>query len=176
MRVLEIEDTVYDIHKLQNERKYENQKKINEIKIGNNVFTGTKNVVKAIEDQMKKELEEYDDEHLSSSPSLQEREFLSKLPKINLTEEERILLLSPTNEEEIFYILSQEVDKDSSPGEDGITYRCMTVFWNFPEYRFLYLKYLNFTREDGSWGLLKKFGVMSINQIFMRKKKVYKSK
>ena len=27
MRVLEIEDTVYDIHKLQNQRKYENQKK-----------------------------------------------------------------------------------------------------------------------------------------------------
>jgi hypothetical protein len=54
------------------------------------------------------------------------------------------------------------VDKDSSPGEDGLTYRFMTVFWEFPEYRFLYLSYLNFTREDGSWGLLENFGVMCI--------------
>ena len=94
MRVLEIEDVVYDIHKLQNQRKYENQKKINEIKIGNEVFTGTKDVVQAIENQMKKELEVFeDDEFLTSLPTLHESEFLSKLPKLILTEEERILLL-----------------------------------------------------------------------------------
>ena len=175
MRLLEIEDNVYDIHKLQNQRKYENQKKINEIKIGNEVFTGTCNVIKAIEDKMRHELEEHNYKDFNSLPTDLEEEFLSKLPKINLTEDEKQLLLSPTKEEEISCILAFEVDKDSSPGEDGLTYRFMTVFWQFSEYRYLYLTYLNFTRDDGSWGLLENFGVMSIknkkgNIICMKKR------
>ena len=109
-----------------------------------------------------------------------EEEFLSKLPKINLTEDEKQLLICPTKEEEISFILANEVDKDSSPGEDGLTYRFMTVFWQFPEYRFLYLTYLNFTREDGSWGLLENFGVMSIknkkgqSNLYEKKRKLTK--
>ena len=139
MKSLEIDDNVYDVHKLQNQRKYENQKKINEIKIGNDLFTGTKNVVKAIEDKMRNELKAHDDRDFNAPPSQSEDNFLSKLPKLQLSEEEKLLLSSPTNEDEISYILSQEVDKDSSPGEDGITYRFMAVFWECHEYRYLYL-------------------------------------
>ena len=180
MRLLEIEDNVYDIHKLQNQRKYENQKKINEIKIGNELFTGTSNVIKAIEDKMRHELEEHNDKDFNSLPTPLEGEFLSKLPKINLTEDEKQLLVSPTKEEEISFILANEVDQDSSPGEDGLTYRFMTVFWQFPEYRFLYLAYLNFTREDGSLGLLENFGVMTIknkkgqSNLYEKKRKLTK--
>ena len=129
IRSLEIDDNVYDIHKLQNQRKYENQKKINEIKIGNDLFQGTSNVVRAIEDKMRIELEVHNNQDFGAKISKCEEEFLSKLPKINLTEDAKNSLVSPTNEDEISYILAQEVDKDSSLGEDGITYRFMAVFW-----------------------------------------------
>ena len=48
MKVTEIDDTFYVIHKLQNQRKYENQKKITKIKIGEILYKGTDNVIKAI--------------------------------------------------------------------------------------------------------------------------------
>ena len=180
MKCLEIDDNVYDIHKLQNQRNYENQKKINEIKIGNALFSGTSNVVKAIEDKMRNELEAHGDGDFNATPSQSEDDFLSKLPKVQLSEEEKILLTSPTNEDEISYILAQEVEKDSSPGEDGITYRFMSVFWESQDYRFLYLNFLNFTRKDGSWGLLENFGVMSIknkkgqSNLYEKKRKLTK--
>jgi hypothetical protein len=107
MKSLEIDDNVYDVHKLQNQRKYEKQKKINEIKIGNDLFTGTKNVVKAIEDKMRNELKAHDDRDFNAPPSQSEDNFLSKLPKLQLSEEENCLLSSPTNEDEISYIFSQ---------------------------------------------------------------------
>ena len=180
MRTLEIDDSVYDIHKLQNQKKYENMKKINDIKIGNEMFYGTGAVVKAIEDQMSLELSSMDGKGFGDAISPQEEEFLSKVSKINLTDEEKELLISPTNEEEISIILDHEVDKDSSPGEDGITYRFMSVFWEFSEYRFLYLKFLNYTREVGSWGLLENVGIMTIknkktqSNLYEKKRKLTK--
>ena len=123
MRGQEIDDQVYDIHKLQNQRKYEGQKKITEIKIKDEVYTGTKNVVNAIEHQMKQELETHCDTELNACLSDEEEEFLSKIEGVHLTDEEREALIRPIKEEEIGVILKLEVDKDSSPGEDGITYR-----------------------------------------------------
>ena len=178
MRLLEIEDNIYDIHKLQNRRKYENKKKINEIKIGDDLFTGTCNIIKAIEEKMRNELEEHED--FNSLRTQLEEEFVSKLPKINLTEDEKQLLVCPTKEEEISFILANEVDKDSSPGEDGISYRFISIFWKVPEYGYLYLKFLNFTREDGSFGLIENFGVMTIknkkvqSNLYEKKRKLTK--
>ena len=180
MRAVEIDDPVYDIHKLQNQRKYENQKRIQELKIGDDIFIGTSNVVKAIEDKMRCELALYKDQVFDAVPSQLEEYFLSKLPKIVLTNEEKESLLCPTKEEEVYFILKHEVDKDSSPGEDGITYRFIAVFWEWPDYRYLFLSYLNFTREDGSFGLLENFGVMSIknkknqSNLYEKKRKLTK--
>ena len=95
-------------------------------------------------------------------PTQDEKVFLNKISKMELSEEERNELISPINESDISQILQHEVDKDSAPGEDGLTYRFMTIFWKLPEFIFLFLKYLNFTREDGSLGLLENFGVMTI--------------
>ena len=161
-KVTEIDDTFYDIHKLQNQRKYENQKKINEIKIGDNLFKGTENVLKAISEKMKSELQPHTNRDFDAPPTDAEEAFLLRLNPISLSEEEKLELLSPTDETEISYILKHEIDKDSSPGEDGITYRFISVFWNFSDYRYLFLKFLNFTRVEGSWGLLENFGVMTI--------------
>ena len=57
IRKIEISDHVYDIHKLQNQRKFENQNKITEIKIRGQNYEGTVNVVEAIKKEMKSELE-----------------------------------------------------------------------------------------------------------------------
>ena len=48
-RGLEIADHTYDIHKLQKQRKFENQSKINELKINDIIFKGLPDVVEAIE-------------------------------------------------------------------------------------------------------------------------------
>ena len=162
MRGQEIDDQVYDIHKLQNQRKYEGQKKITELKIEDTIHTGTKDVVNAIENRMRIELESYNDTELDSPLSVEEEEFISKLEGVELTEVEREALIRPVEEEEIGFILSMEVDKDSSPGEDGITYRFIEIFWRFLEYRYLFLKYLNHIRVDGSLNLVENIGVMTI--------------
>ena len=55
MRGLEIQDHMYDIKKLQRERKYEGQSKVKELRINGKTHKGTvKN--KAVEKEMKKEL------------------------------------------------------------------------------------------------------------------------
>ena len=115
MRGIQINDHSFDIHKLQNQRKYENQRKINEIKIGGKLYSGTENVVTAIEEKMREELEPYSDTDFISPPTKEEEIFLKTLSKIDLTEAERNELLSTIKEEEISYILTHEVEKDSSP-------------------------------------------------------------
>ena len=62
MRRLEIDDHMYDIKKLQRERKYEGQSKIKEIRINGVTHEGTVNVIKAVEEEMKKELKSKDAE------------------------------------------------------------------------------------------------------------------
>ena len=162
IRGLEIEDHVYDIHKLQNQRKFENQKKLNEIKIKGEIFEGTPNVVKAIQKEMEEELKPFSTLDRDAPPSEEERYFLDKLEGITLTNEELEELVKPTTEEEVYYILKNEVDLDSSPGEDGITSRFLVCFWKFEAFRELYIKYLNFTREIGSTGKVKNIGIMVV--------------
>ena len=69
---------------------------------------------------------------VDGDPTPAELMFLSKLGRIGLSEEEEADLLKPTCEEEISQILQFDVDLDSSPGEDGITYRMMSRLWDFP--------------------------------------------
>ena len=129
---------------------------------------------------MREELEPYSDTDFIPPPTKEEEIFLKTLSKIDLMEAERNELLSTIKEEEISYILTHEVEKDSSPGEDGITYRFMSIFWKWPEFKFLYLKYLNFTREAGSMGLLENSGIMTIknkkmqSNLYEKKRKLTK--
>ena len=162
MRCIEIDDHTYDIHKLQNQRKFENQSRFKEIKIGDSLYEGTPAVVQAIADKMKIELKAFGNVDFNAPPTLEEEHFLSKLSPLVLNEQERNELLSPTNEDEIGFILGNEVDLDSSPGEDGITYRFIKVFWEWPAYKKLNLNYFNFTRESKSCGILEHFGVMTV--------------
>ena len=163
MKSLQIDDEVYDIHKLQNQRKYENQGKIKELKIGERIYRGTEDVVKGVVEKMSKELEPHNMDPIDGDPTPAELQFLSKLGRIDLSEEEEMDLLKPTEADEIEYVLKHEVDLDSSPGEDGITYRFILLLWKrVHSYRSLYLDYLNYTRESGSCGILENCGIMVI--------------
>ena len=162
LKGLRIDDHVYDIHKLQNQRKFENDGRTREIKIGDNIFTGTVDVVEAIAEVMKEELHVGTTKDFNVPATEEEAFFLDKMEKLSLTTLEKEELICRTTEDEIEYILKNEVDKDSSPGDDGITYRFMQCFWRFPAYRSLYVNYLNYTREIGSLGLERNNGIMVV--------------
>merc|ERR1712179_376889 len=136
--------------------------KMNEIKIADRIYIGTNDVVNAIEENMRIELETHCDTEMNAPLLDEEDEFISKIQRVQLNEEEKEALIRPIREEEIGFILDQEVDKDSSPGEDGITYRFIEIFWRFSEYRHLFLKYLNYIQADGSLNLLENVGIMTV--------------
>ena len=136
--------------------------KISELIIEGNRVSGTVEVVQAIEDKMREELSSFESVDRDHPPSLAEREFLDKIERVEWTDIEKEKLTGPTNEDEVSVILENEVDLDSSPGEDGIMYRFIAIFWKWQDYRYLYLKFLNFTRNHGSWGLLENCGIMTI--------------
>ena len=157
---IEIKDHVYDIHKLQNQRKFENQKKLTEIRIKGKLYEGTQNIVEGIQKEMEVELRET----ISRNEILTEEEkgFLDKLEKIELSDSEVHELIKPTEEMEILNILKFEVDLDSSPGEDGITSRLLLRFMKIDAFKDIYIKYLNYTRRIGSMGQIRNLGIMVI--------------
>ena len=130
MRRLEIDDHMYDIKKLQRERKYEGQSKIKEIRINGVTHEGTVNVIKAVEEEMKKELKSKDAEDFNALPTEEEKEFLKYIPVYSWTPEEVAELNKKTTATEVMNILETEVDLDSAPGEDSIKYRIIKKLMN----------------------------------------------
>ena len=66
---------MYDIQKLQREKKYENDKKILEIKIRDNIYKGTVDSVKAIQGEMETELKAKYRKHGDENESKEELDF-----------------------------------------------------------------------------------------------------
>ena len=77
MRGLQIVNYTYDINKLQNKRKYEGQTRINEIEISGVKFSGTKDVVHAIQEMIAGEVGTYNDVGMDSPMNVEEQYFLS---------------------------------------------------------------------------------------------------
>ena len=120
-------------------------------------FIGTANVIKAIEDKIRDEVSSYNDIGLDAPPTSEELYFLSKF-----SDAEKVKLLGPTNSDEICFILYNEVDLVSSPGEDVLNYRFVKVFWGWQDLKTLYLDLQKFTMESGPSGLLENFGIMTV--------------
>ena len=123
MRCIQMENHTYDINKLQSQRKFEGQSRIDEIDIAGKRYNGTEEVVCAIHEMISEEVYTYSYDGSEEEQISGEETFLSKLNEICLSDEEKTDLLGPISKEEIIYILKHEVDLDSSPGEDGLTYR-----------------------------------------------------
>ena len=136
----------YDLFNMQKQRKFESESRFDEIRIKGKLHEGTVNIVDAIQEEMVEELHSYDDKNINDPPSDEEEKVLQCLPDFTWTKEEVEELNKPTTEEEVYKILKNETKLDSAPGEDGITSRALLKFWEFPAFRWIYIKYLNFTR------------------------------
>ena len=84
------------------------------------------------------------------------------------TDDEKWELTKPITAEEIWQILDKEVDLDSSPGEDGLTYRCLKHFMYNKSFEEIYITFLNYTRDLGNYVCVGNNGIMVIKN----KKKV----
>ena len=96
---------------------------------------------------MKKELSCKDGEEINDLPTDQEMEFLQYIPDYTWTQEEIYNLNRNTSAEEVMNILENEVDLDSAPGEDGITYRIIKRFMKNRNFKEIYVDYLSYTRD-----------------------------
>ena len=66
--------------------------------------------------------------------------FIDKLPALNLSNEDKEYLVGSITEEECQDIFENQVNLDSSPGIDGITYRIMWELWKrFQSFRMIML-------------------------------------
>ena len=116
-----------------------------------------------MEKEIKKELSCEDGEEMNDLPTEQEMEFLQYIPHYTWTKEEIYQLNKKTSSEEVINILENEVDLDSAPGEDGITYRIIKRFMKNKNFREIYIDYLNYTREIGGCGSnISNTGVMVV--------------
>ena len=158
-KCLEIKENNEEIIKQQKESKYFGNG-IDKIRINDNVYEDKFKIVEEIEKEMRKELENDSGMGFSYPTNQEEEYFLNMLPKLELSEEEREKLTDQINDEEISSILSHEVDLDSSPGLDGITYRCLNVLWQYPKFKKIYRNYLNRIKETGQYGRNLNISVM----------------
>ena len=94
--------------------------------------------------------------------SEEESFFLNKVKKLNLSEEDTSELLGPVQTEEVNQILHHEVDLDSSPGEDGITYRILKRLIEIPSFLKCMIKMLDHIRVNKNMGSLENMGIMKL--------------
>ena len=159
---VEIEDHIYDINKLEKQKKYENAKKIRKLNIGGDTFEGTLNILDGIENKIKTEVEDYDLDSMDE-PSEDELEYLMEMDDLHLSEVDKKEITGTVMEDECDEIFKNQVDLDSSPGPDGCTYRLFYhLFKKVGHFREIFIKMIDWTREHKSLGCLSNSGVMVI--------------
>ena len=160
-KYLEVKDDTFDIVKKQKEMKYIGGSKIDRIKIDNQVYNTDLEIINQVEKKMREELEHNSKKGIDDGWNDEDLQFLKYLPKLNLSNEKLEAIDSDICEQEVADILSNEVDLDSSPGLDGITYRFIKLFWtNDVNFRKFYLNYLNYIKNTGDFGMNQNLGLM----------------
>ena len=162
MKFVHIEDHLYDLQKLKAKKKYEMKGKINKIVIDGTTFSGTEGVVNGIREKLVVDLSESGDAGWNDPVSEEESLFLNKVIKLNLSNEENSELLGPVQSEEVNQILHHEVDLDSSPGEDGITYRILKKLIEIQSFLSCMIKMLDHIRINKNMGSLENMGIMKL--------------
>ena len=162
LKFVHIEDHLYDLQKLKAQKKYENKGKINKIVIDGTTFSGTEGVVNGIREKLVVDLSESGDAGWNDPVSEEESFFLNKVLKLNLSNEDISELLGPVQSEEVNQILHHEVDLDSSPGEDGITYRILKKLIEIPSFLSCMIKMLDHIRVNKNMGSLENMGIMKL--------------
>ena len=154
---LEIKNHVFDLNKRQKDIKFSNGK-VNKIRINDVTYDSKVGIVDAIEKSMRGELKTF--EKLTSDN--EENVFLDYLSKVDLNDDEIESIEGKVTEKEVFYILENEVDLDSSPGIDGLTYRFYKHFWKNKTFRTIYMNFINHVKDTGDFGQVQNIGLMVI--------------
>ena len=161
-KFVHIEDHLYDLQKLKNQKQYENKGKINKIIIDGKSFAGTESVVEGIKDKLKVDISDNTGIDWNEPATGEESLFLGKVWKADLSDEEIGQLLAPVSKEDIKRILCEDVDLDSSPGEDGITYRILKKLIDFPSFSKCIVNMLDHIRHFKNMGALENNGIMKL--------------
>ena len=158
-KYLEIKDHVFDIVKAQKEKKYVNGSNIDKIRVDGVVYDSDSAMVDAVENKMRKELAKFPKDDWSRGPDEKDLAFLDLLPKLEMEADELQEIERNITMHEVELVLG-EVDLDSSPGLDGITYRFIKHFFNNSNFQELYLGFLNHVKCSGDFGPVGNVGVM----------------
>ena len=173
-----IKDHLYDVQKLKAQKRYENKGKIDNLVIEGNKYHGTENVVKGIKEKLTKDLSKFGNQEWDDPPSKEESFLLDKVMRCNFSDAEKDELMEPISEEEVKQILFHEVDLDSSPGEDGITYRILRKLIQVPSFSRCLVKMLDHIKTKKSMGILENVGIMKLlnkklpSDIYEKKRKL----
>ena len=159
---VEIEDHIYDINKLEKQKKYENSKKIMKLNIRGDTFEGTLNILGGVENKIKAEVEDYELDNMDE-PSAEELEFLLEMDHLQLSDMDKKEIVGAVLKDECEEIFKNQVNLDSSPGPDGCTYRLFYfLFKKIGHFREIFIKMIDWTRDHKSLGCLSNSGVMVI--------------
>ena len=159
---VEIEDHVYDIHKLEKQKKYENGTHIRKLNIEGSKFEGTIQILEGLEQKIKREVEDFD-LNMDDEVTEKELDFLREMDVLRMTEAEKENVIGSVSEKECEEIFKHQVNLDSSPGPDGCTYRLFyLLFRKVSVFKGIFVKMVNWTRKENSLGCLENLGVMKI--------------
>ena len=159
---VEIEDHVYDLHKLEKQKKYENGSNIRKLNIEGTKFEGTLQILDGLERKIKTEVEDFDVD-LEEEITEEEMFFLKEMEILRMTEAEKQKIIGAVSEEECEEIFKNQVNLDSSPGPDGCTYRLFyLLFRKVTFFKGIFVKMINWTRNESSLGYLENLGVMKV--------------
>ena len=142
-------DHYYDIHKDQRNLKIQGCNFVQKLVVDDVSYEGSENIINAVYDKMSEELKYFGDLDYNDDVTDEESKFLDLLDEVLLTDEEKLTLNKSITLEEISYILDAECDPDSAPGDDGISFRFLKIFWQWSSFQVLYLEFLNHTKENG---------------------------
>ena len=158
-RIRVLKDHHYDIQKDQKRFKFGGESRIEKLCIEGVVHEGTEEIVNGVHKMMAEELSSFGGPQDDAGVSEEEKYFLDFVEELTLSDVEIAVLTKPIAADEI-EIIFDKVDPDSSPGEDGITYRMLKCFWQLQSFQSLYLEFCNFVKENGSFGHVKNEGIM----------------
>ena len=157
---LDIKDNVYDINKSQKAKQFENGNHIDRIRVDGVVYDHKFEMVNAVEGKMRGELKSFHKDLGSPMADSEDAEFLNLLPKLKLSDEEIGMIEGEVTSAEVENILENEVNLDSSPGIDGLTYRFIKHFWGNQTFREVYMAFINYIKISGNFGRIENVGLM----------------
>ena len=154
-----LKEQYYDIQKDQRNLKNQNCHFIDKLIVDGISYEGSENILNAVHEKMSEELKYYGNLGLDDDVTDEEQYFLNLLPKIELTQKQKDYLKRDIDVQEVSIILESQCDPDSAPGEDGLSFRFLKVFWKWKSFQFLFLQFLNFVKVQG-FGCMENNGTM----------------